>query len=184
LCPDNFNAYNAYNEPTPLSFCALMKETFPSNPPRTRGRLNKNSQPGAGGPAPPEPAPRRFETMEEKVRRYEIDHGARHRLEEFLQRMGGSAVPSYRLIEGVPERWLRRPAGPGETVPRRIMVMKKWYQSNTIRLAAATILTAAAAWLSGQVDLAGALALALTGLLQLLQRGISLKAEKKQGAPS
>lgn len=52
---------------------------------------------------------------------------------------------------------------------------KKWWQSNTIRLGAATIVGAVAAYLSGQVDAGGAMALAVTGIVQILQREYSLK---------
>jgi hypothetical protein len=52
---------------------------------------------------------------------------------------------------------------------------KKWWQSNTIRLGLGTILGAVAAYLGGQMDLGGALALAVTGLVQVLQREYALK---------
>jgi hypothetical protein len=54
---------------------------------------------------------------------------------------------------------------------------KRWWESNTIRLGLATILGAAAAYLSGQLDLAGAVSLAVTGLLQIVQRERSLQRE-------
>jgi hypothetical protein len=54
---------------------------------------------------------------------------------------------------------------------------KKWYQSNTIRLGAATVLSALAAYLSGQMDGGSALALGITGILQILQRERALKKE-------
>lgn len=59
---------------------------------------------------------------------------------------------------------------------------KKWWQSNTIRLGLATIAGAAAAYLSGQVDAGGAVGLALTGIMQILQRQYSLK--KEAGPPA
>jgi Zn-dependent protease with chaperone function len=60
---------------------------------------------------------------------------------------------------------------------------KRWWQSNTIRLGLATILGAAAAYLSGQVDATGAAALVVTSALQILQREFSLKKEA-EAAPT
>ncbi|MBW1991808.1 MAG: hypothetical protein JRI59_06780 [Deltaproteobacteria bacterium] len=45
-----------------------------------------------------------------------------------------------------------------------------WLESNTVRLGAATILGAVIAWLTGQETGLGAVVLALTGILQILQR--------------
>jgi hypothetical protein len=59
---------------------------------------------------------------------------------------------------------------------------KKWWQSNTIRLALLTIVGAAGAYLSGQVDVGGAVALIITGILQIMQREYSLK--KEPASPS
>lgn len=50
-------------------------------------------------------------------------------------------------------------------------------QSNTVRLGLGTVLGGAAAYLSGQMDAGSAGVLVLTGLLQLLQRGVKLGKE-------
>jgi hypothetical protein len=55
---------------------------------------------------------------------------------------------------------------------------EKWWQSNTIRTGAATILGAIAAYLSGQMDAGSAVALAVTGIIQIVQRQCKLKQEK------
>jgi hypothetical protein len=52
---------------------------------------------------------------------------------------------------------------------------KKWWQSNTIRLGLATVLGAIAAYLSGQMDAGSAAVLAVTGIIQALQREFSLQ---------
>jgi hypothetical protein len=61
-------------------------------------------------------------------------------------------------------------------------VDKKWYQSNTIRLALATIAGALAAYFSGELTGAGAAALLVSGILQIIQREYALK--KVAGAPA
>jgi hypothetical protein len=61
--------------------------------------------------------------------------------------------------------------------------MKEYLQSNTVRLALATILGAGIAYLNGQVDGAGAGLLILTGLLQLLQRTVKIRKEGKPPRP-
>lgn len=55
---------------------------------------------------------------------------------------------------------------------------EKWWKSNTIRMGAGTILGAIAAYLSGQMDAGSAVALAVTGILQILQRQHALKKER------
>lgn len=51
---------------------------------------------------------------------------------------------------------------------------EKLRQSNTMKVAAATILGAVVAYLTGTVDAAGAAAMAFTGLLQIFQRNRKL----------
>jgi hypothetical protein len=61
--------------------------------------------------------------------------------------------------------------------------MNKYLQSNTVRLGAASILGAVAAYLSGQVDAGAAAALALTGVLQIVQRSIKLAQTPAEPGP-
>jgi hypothetical protein len=60
---------------------------------------------------------------------------------------------------------------------------KKWWQSKTIWVGLTTIAGAAAAYFSGQVDAMGALMMAFTGIVQVLQREVALVKAAKAGGP-
>ncbi len=55
--------------------------------------------------------------------------------------------------------------------------MKTMMQSNTIRVGVGQILAGAAGYLSGQMDEVAAGTLAVTGLIQIVQRLMSMKKE-------
>jgi len=61
--------------------------------------------------------------------------------------------------------------------------MKKYLQSNTVRLGLAAILAGITAYLSGQVDAGGALLLVLTGVIQVIQRSIKLNKDGTSAVP-
>ncbi len=60
--------------------------------------------------------------------------------------------------------------------------MKTLSQSNTIRLGAVQILSGVAGYLSGQMDVTAAGVLVVTGIIQIVQRLISMRNEAAQPA--
>lgn len=61
--------------------------------------------------------------------------------------------------------------------------MKTASHSNTIRLASVQILSGIAGYLGGQMDAAAAGVLVVTGVIQIVQRLISMRAEAAQAGP-
>ncbi|MCX5888078.1 MAG: hypothetical protein NTY36_01335 [Deltaproteobacteria bacterium] len=60
-------------------------------------------------------------------------------------------------------------------------MMNKYLQSNTVRVGLLSVLAATTAYLSGQVDAAGALLLVITAVAQIIQRTLKLN---KDGTPA
>lgn len=62
--------------------------------------------------------------------------------------------------------------------------MKTTLQSNTVKMGIVQVLSGLAGYLSGQMDAVAATTLAVTGLIQIGQRLLSLKSEAAQAATS